>query len=157
MLELAADQLAARKERKNGSDPGCARKKALVLSQAIDRLLTEREAAVNALDANDPDRAVSKQEGLLLKDMRDLADNEFARFYSQAKGGRLTRNLGYILSALSNAESGAGSAYASLYAPYRIRRDSRTRTRNGGVGGITDMISGSLNVAAPFLTWAGGA
>ena len=156
-VELAADGISCYKEHRHGTDLGSAKRKAIGLTKEIDELLIQRSSAVNALDINDPDRPVAEHEGVVLHDMRDLADNEFSRFYAQAKSGRVTRDLGYIISMISNAESGVGSAYASLYAPYQTHLNSRVRTRNGGMGGITDIVSGAINVSAPFLSRAGGA
>ena len=156
-FELAADVLSGYREHRHGTDLASARRNAADLTKEIDELLLQRSSAVKALDWNEPERTIAQREGAVLQDLRDMGDNEFARFYAQAKSARFTRNLGYIISMISNAESGVGSAYASLYAPYQTQLNSRVRTRNGGVGGICDIISGGLNVSAPFLNRAGGA
>jgi hypothetical protein len=156
-IELAADGISVWKEHKNGTDLGTTRRYANSLIAEIDQLLAQREAGVSRMAIDSPDRIFLTKQGDVLQDMRDLGCNEFARFYAEAKGNRITRDLNYTISLLSNLESGAGSFYGSVRAPLLRRVNSRTRTRMGGVAGITDIVSGSLNIAAPLISRGGGA
>lgn len=156
-IELAADGISVWKEHKTGTDLGTTRRYADSLVAEIDELLGRREAAVSQIATDSPAKLILVNQGKVLRDMRDMACNEFARFYSEAKANRVTRDLNYAISWLSNFESGAGSFYGSVRAPQLHRVNSRVRTRMGGAAGITDIISGSLNIVAPLVSRGGGA
>ncbi len=134
-----------------GVDLGTMRKYADKLQGELDGLLSKREAAVKERLTTPNEKALMEAEGTVLRDVRNLAVNEFVRYYSGAKGNKAAAYVGYLWAAASNANAGAGGITANV-AGNMHHGTKRYRTRLAGVGGICDIVSGSMNFATPVVT-----
>ncbi|MBX9685470.1 MAG: hypothetical protein K2X27_02135 [Candidatus Obscuribacterales bacterium] len=151
VVEFCNDTITDIKDRRQGVSLSIMRKRANVLAKEIDELLEKRHAV--ALAERDSYSVFAKEESVL-RDLRDLAANEFAIYYSDARGNRFSRRLGYLISFTSNFASGAGTL-VGIEAAHLHGLKSVRRNHMGGVGGITDIVTGSINVLAPFAIKGG--
>lgn len=152
VFEFCNDTVTDIKDKRQGVSLSIMRKRANELQQEIDGLLEKRKEALAELNNDGHDLFHAEQS--LFADMRDAATNEFAMYYSDAKANRFSRRLGYVVSLTSNITSGAGTI-VGIESAHLHGLKSRRRTHMGAVGGITDIITGSINVAAPFIIKGG--
>jgi len=156
IFESCSDACADIKERGHGVSLSMMHDRALVLQHDIDELSSTRRSLILSRNFPTEKKAILDQEGNVLTDLRNAETNEFASCFAQAKGNRTSRNLGYTISIASNIGSGAGTLVGieanHLHGLSKVRRNHM-----GGVGGICDIVSGSLNVLAPIATRGGAA
>jgi hypothetical protein len=123
----------------------------LELHRQITVLLAQRQTALDSL-TNQSDRQLYETEGALLRDLNIAAREDFSAYYDESKGQQAKRFAQLFLVAVSNLVSGAGSLYSGVIVPHEYQFNAAKRTRYGGAGGITDIATGSLNIATPILT-----
>lgn len=155
-FESGADLLSGCLEKRRGVDLSAMRSCANRLQREIDELIDRREALLASSDVTGRAKDVLKREAVLLTDLRNADVNEFAYYYSQARGNRLARQANYLITFASNFTSAAGT----LVGIESIRMQGlsgRRRAHMGAVGGICDIVSGSINIAAPAATRCVGA
>jgi len=150
LLETAVLAYKDKKDKRQGVNLPVMRRYADDLQNEIDGLITKREALVNVLPAGSSEQLLYISEGQVVKDVRNLAVNEFARYYAETKGSRAFFYSSYLWAAASNAVAGAGGIVGN-YAALSHRGTARSRTRLGGTGGIADIISGGMNQSVPLV------
>lgn len=150
LLESAVLALKDYRDRRKGIDFQVMHKYADELQNEIDALLAQRESLVSKLESDSQRRRVYEAEGRVLRDVRDLAVNEFVRFYADVKGARAFFHTSYLWAAASNFIAGSGGV-VGIHANLTTHHSTRYRTRLGGYGGIADIISGSMNQAVPLV------
>ena len=138
------------KDKRQGVSLPTMRRYADGVQDDVDALLAKREALVSELPAGSNERRLYESEGKVLKDIRDLGVNEFVRYYSDSKSATAFFATSYFWAAASNFIAGAGGI-TGYQASLTRRGTARQRTRRGGVGGITDIISGSMNTATALV------
>lgn len=150
LLETAVLAYKDNKDKRQGINLPAMRRYADDLQNEIDTLIAKREALVNNAPAGSLERQLFDAEGLVINDVRNLAVNEFTRYYTETKGSRAFFYTSYLWAATSNAVAGAGGIVGN-HAALTRSGTARSRTRLGGTGGIADIISGSMNQATPLV------
>lgn len=138
------------KDKRQGVSLPTMRKYADGVQNDVDALLAKREVLVAELPAGSNERKLYESEGKVLRDIRELGVNEFVRYYSDSKSATAFFATSYFWAAASNFIAGAGGI-VGYQASLTRRGTARQRTRRGGVGGIADIISGSMNQATPLV------
>ena len=156
VFEFANDGYVGLKERHHGVSLAIMHDRALALQHDIDELVARRNSLISANNPEPENKATLDQEGIVLKDLSSASANEFATYYAQAKGNKVSRRLGYAITIVSNVTSGAGTL-VGIEANHMHGLNKVRRNHMGGVGGICDIISGSMNIAAPMVTRGGAA
>jgi hypothetical protein len=151
LAEISAMAGRHYREFKRGVDPNTMRKYADGLQNSIDDLLKQRDAEIAVGGTAGPQRAALDKEGEVLHDVRNLAVNEFARFYAQTKGINAATYTGYLIAGLNNALIASG-AIAGNHFGLTVRGTARHRTRGTGGAGVCESIAGSLNMTVPVTT-----
>ncbi|MBX9570697.1 MAG: hypothetical protein K2X77_17525 [Candidatus Obscuribacterales bacterium] len=148
LLEASKDAIDARKDRLARVDPKSAAKDVEVLNGEIVQLMKER----SALAAKLPEtmHLQYQAEETFLADMQDAVLTEFRALYVDVKGKKARRKMQLFLTGTSNLVSGGGSLYSGIIVPHKYKSNPIKRVRYGGVGGITDIATGSLNILTPF-------
>lgn len=156
VFEFCNDTVSDIKEKKQGISLNMMHERAHALKCDIDSLLSERKAIVETLEMDVAEKQAFVQESKLLSTLGDTAANEFALYYASARGNRTARRIGYLITITSNVCSGAGTI-TGIRANHIRGISSGRRTHMGGVGGICNIVSGSVNLMAPVLTRTGSA
>lgn len=147
LCEAMLDAIKDCKQRKNGLDAASTQKKALELCTLIDTKLSERDALAGRLrgSLSAEDLRMITQEGLLLRDLRNLSLGEYAQFHVRAKKRIAARNASY-LNGLSAASTGGylGSLCGLIAVCAR-------KPRIAGPAGIGFTISGFNIATAPIV------
>jgi hypothetical protein len=154
-IEISA--LAARQyhQFRTGVDPETMRKYADGLQNSIDDLLHKREAAIAASGVAGPEKQALDSETLVLRDVRNLSVNEFARYYAGAKGNAVGQYAGYLIAGANNGLIASGAITGNHYGLEKTKHGTaRERTRGGGAAGVCDTIAGAVNMSVPFTTRA---
>lgn len=151
ILELGNDSVGAYRDHKTGLNLRSIGKQANEIQQEISALFKQRALAVAALGEADG-KALYELEEKILADVHEAALEELGAFYSEAQGKRARRITQLSIIFASNFVSGSGSLYSGVIVPHQFKSDPVRRTRYGGVGGITDMVSGSVNVMMPLAS-----
>ncbi len=159
LTETALDFLHDRAVRNEGFDINTTQKRVLEIKKNIDKLLAERDALLTQVpakqgdsDSNDlsnsnlKDREVETAEGVILKDIRSLALNEYAKFFVRANRFFAVRDANSLLSASAASSGGFGGSLMGIIS------SARRRQRTVGIGGIGFPISGGIIVLTPILT-----
>jgi hypothetical protein len=156
VFEFCSDSYVDIKGARHGVSLPIMHDRALALREEIDELLNQRQAIIASAEFGSQDMAALEHEGVVFKDLRDAGANEFALYFAQAKGNRTARRLGYLIAVTSNVASGAGTLVGiesnHLHGLSKVRR-----THMGGVGGICDIVTGSMNMMAPVAIRGGAA
>lgn len=146
LLEATLDTIRDYRTRKRGFDAKATKKRALDLKEEIDRLIDERDRVMAGTgELSEQEREVARQEGKVLKDVRDLALNEYCQFYARAVGRRWSRDASYLNGLAAAGTGGYIGALGGLIA-VAARRPSVA-----GPAGIGFILSGSHIVAAPIV------
>ncbi|HEY9869332.1 MAG TPA: hypothetical protein V6D08_09215 [Candidatus Obscuribacterales bacterium] len=146
LLEATIDTIKDYRIRKRGFDAKTTKKRALALKDEIDRLMSERDrVTAGSAELSEQERAVARQEGKVLADVRDLALNEYCQFYARAVGRRWSRDASYLNGLAAAGTGGYIGALGGLIA-VAARRPSVA-----GPAGIGFILSGSHIVAAPVV------
>jgi hypothetical protein len=146
LVEATLDTIKDYRVRKKGFDAKTTKKRALVLKDELDRLISERDnLTASSSELSDTEREFARQEGKVLKDVRDLALNEYCQFYARAVGRRLSRDTSYLNGLAAAGTGGYIGALGGLIA-VAARRPSVA-----GPAGIGFILSGSHIVAAPIV------
>jgi hypothetical protein len=116
----------------------------------VDALLARREALVAALPPGSNERKLYESEGQVLRDVRDLAVNEFVRYYADSKSATAFFRTGYFWAAASNALALSGGV-VGYQASLTRRGTAHQRTTRGGYGGVADIIAGGMNQITPLV------
>ncbi|MBA3858188.1 MAG: hypothetical protein C0507_14885 [Cyanobacteria bacterium PR.3.49] len=148
LFEVSKDTVDASKDRIAKNDPKSVVKYAELLIKEVTLLRKERSYLIAQMP--ETERLHFDDEETFLIDMQDAVLTEFRALYEDVKGKRARRHTQLFLTASSNLVSGAGSLYSGVIVPHKYKNDPITRTRYGGVGGITDITTGSVNILTPF-------
>lgn len=148
LFEVSKDAVDARRDRITKSDPKSVVKNAEMLIKEVTQLRKDRSALIAQLPETELPHF--QDEETFLIDMQDAVLTEFRALYADVKGKRARRHTQLFLTASSNLVSGAGSLYSGVIVPHKYKTDPIKRTRYGGVGGITDITTGSVNILTPF-------
>lgn len=143
LLEAALDLINDHKQHTKGLDAKATKKRAIELRDAIDQKLTERDSVLASL--SEQDRAIATAEGLVLKDIRNMALAEYAQFHVRSAKRKAARNFSY-LNGFSAATTGGylGSLCGLLAVAER-------NPRLAGPAGIGFTISGANIATGPLL------
>jgi hypothetical protein len=152
LVEVSKDAIDARKERLARVDPKSIASDAELLYKELLELMKERSALVFRLP--ETMRSHYQSEETFLSDMQDAVLTEFRALYADVKGKNARRKTQLFLTGSSNLVSGAGSLYSGVIVPHKYKSNPIKRTRYGGVGGITDITTGSVNILTPFAVTA---
>ncbi len=128
---------------KHGFNLKVIRQRVIQLRNELDGLFAERDALARQVPLSS-----YAAEGAVLREVKDVALSQFARYYGEFKGQRVRQQLNYVLTATSNALSGTGS-YVGIVAT------RKKKAKLGGTGGITDIVSGSMNISVPLVVRIG--
>lgn len=153
LVEFSLDAVGARKDRKRKLDRACIMRQAEKLNAEIRNLLKERAAAISS-GSREKLSDLYDDEGRLLADLHEAVIDELAAFQAEARGKKARRLAQLTLTGASNFASGAGSLYSGIIVPHNFKHAPLERIRRGGVSGITDIITGSTNIATPLLATA---
>ena len=151
VYEFGNDCIVDWKERRNGSSLKIVHARAIQLKGEIEELINERNSLLESANYDGEKRRVLTKESEILSCLADSAASEFALYYARAKGNRTARRFGYLITITSNVASGAGTL-VGIEANHLHGLSAVRRVHMGGVGGICDIITGSLNIASPVLT-----
>lgn len=146
LFEYGADTYTGIKDKRQCIDLSTMRQRALCLKQEIDDLLDKRNSMTHI--ARNP---AFDEEGTVLADLRNAELREFASYYAQAKGNKVARKMGYLITIVSNVSSGAGTL-AGIEANHLHGLSKVRRNHMGGAGGICDIATGSINILSPIAT-----
>lgn len=149
LVEFGIDACDHYKLRKKRVDARSNAEAVIQLYRQIINLLGQRQVAVNGLDASQ--RKIYETEERVLKDLLVAGLEDFAAYYDESKGAQAKRFTRLLLVGTSNLVSGGGSLYSGVIVPHRYKDDPVKRTRYGGVGGITDISTGSTNILTPAV------
>ena len=150
LAELGIDVLDSYKTRKKRLDTRSKAKEVLRLQREIVGLLSERrQMTVDLADATQ--RKLYEIEERVLSDLLVAALEDFAFYYDEAKGTQAKRLTQLLLVGSSNLVSGGGSLYSGVIVPHQYKNAPLKRVRRGGVGGITDISTGSANILTPVV------
>ncbi len=143
LLEAALDLINDHKQHERRLDAKSTKKRAIELRDAIDKKLADRDLVLANL--SEQDRAIATAEGLVLKDIRNLALAEYAQFHVRSARRKASRNISY-LNGFSAATTGGylGSLLGLLAVADR-------HPRLAGPAGIGFTISGANIVTGPIL------
>lgn len=150
LLEVGNDSIGVYKDHKAKLNLRSISVQADEIQQEIVGLVKLRADALAKLE--DPElKRLYKLEEKILADVHEAALEELGAFYSEAQGKRTRRIAQLSIIFTSNFVSGAGSLYSGVIVPHQFKSDPVRRTRYGGVGGITDMATGSANIMMPLI------
>lgn len=146
LFEAALDLINDHKQRGRGLDAKSTKKRVIELRDAIDQKLAERDSALASL--SEQDRAIAVAEGLVLKDIRNMALAEYAQFHVRSSKRKAGRNFAYF-NGFSAATTGGylGSLCGLLAVAER-------NPRLAGPAGIGFTISGANIATGPILARA---
>lgn len=145
VTEALLDILNDHKKRKQSLDAKSILKKAKSLCKEIDLKLTEREALVSKLGSlSEADRTALISEGLVLKDLRSLALQEYSQFHVRSKRRIASRNASYINGFLAATTGGFGALTGVLAV-------TEKNPRLVGPGGIGFVVSGMNITTGPVV------
>ena len=116
----------------------------------IDSLLVQRAAVLAVANVSPDERQLYESEGVLLKDVRNLSLNEFARFYCDAKANKAAMFVAYFMAGTINALAASGGITGNAAAALK-HHTAHYKIRLGGYGGIADSIAGSMNQSVPLV------
>jgi hypothetical protein len=155
-FEFCNDSFTDLWQRKHGVSLSTMHDRALVLQHEISELIDRRQSLLSSGNFKSETKTTLDKESLVFNDLYNAEANEFAFYFSQAKGNTTLRRIGYLISVTSNVTSGAGTLTGieanHLHGLKKVRKNHM-----GGVGGICDIVSGSMNVLAPIATRSGAA
>jgi hypothetical protein len=146
LVEALLDAINDRKQRKRGLDAKTTQKRTIELCSAIDNTLAERDKLALTMNSlPEQDRQLIAAEGLILKDLRNMALAEYVQFHIRAKRRLGSRNISY-LNQLSAATTGGymGSLCGLLAVADR-------NPKLAGPAGIGFIISGANIVTGPII------
>jgi hypothetical protein len=153
-FELGSNFWQARRNKKLGLDPRSARQSALTRFRHLEEVLEKREAFVEA-HKNHPayDRAAA--EGAILQDLRKAEIDEFAHYYSNARGSAVSANTFYVLNAITNAlgATAGGVAFRSVNQPKFSADADILFTLAGSFGAISPWLSARAAAFAARQAW----
>lgn len=151
LVELGQDSIGAYRDRQNKLNLRSISKQANEIQQEVATLAKQRAESLAQIEAADTKHLYELEEKVLA-DVHEAALEDLGEFYSEAQGKRVRRATQLSIIFGSNLLSAAGSMYSGVIAPHQFRNDPVRRTRYGGVGGITDIASGSVNVSMPLVS-----
>lgn len=150
LAELGIDALDRYKARKKSLDTRSKAKEVVQLQHEIVRLLVERrQLAMDLEDATE--RKLYEIEEHVLSDLLVAGLEDFAFYYDETKGTQAKRFTQLLLVGSSNLVSGGGSLYSGVIVSHQYKNAPLKRVRRGGVGGITDIATGSTNILTPVV------
>ncbi len=151
VLEVGKDTFDSLLDRRLKLNLTSVAKEAERLQHEIALLSARRSVAVGNI--GDPAmKKLHQYEQAVLDDVHEAVLDELAAFYAETQGNRASRVVQLTSTGVSNTVSGLGSLYSGIIVPRVYRDDPVKRVRYGGVGGITDVSTGSLNAVTPLLT-----
>jgi len=150
LLEAILDKLQDRRLRKSGLDRKSALKCFLQLRADNDRLLAERSQLIKNASLSAIQRQVLEADGVVLKDIRDLASRQFAEYYIQTRHSLAARDAGSLLAIVGAGTSGYLGSISTLLAV------TERNPKLTGVGGIGYATAGSIVMMTPILTRLAG-
>jgi hypothetical protein len=131
--------------KQRGFDPKTTRAKATQIQHEIDRLLAERASLVDSGSSTPQERELELAEGKVLKDMRDLALNEYIDYYTRAKRIRTYENMFYLTD-IAERTTGFASLLMGLIS---LQKGMGARNRLASLG-VLQIVSAILAPAAPI-------
>ncbi|CAN5637171.1 hypothetical protein BH10CYA1_BH10CYA1_13230 [soil metagenome] len=142
LTEATLDIINDHKIKRKGFDVKTTHKRVLAIKGDLDKLLSERDAQIQELPAQD--LQLARAEGAVLKDVRDLSLNEYSQFFVRANKFFAARDTNTLM-AITAASTGGfqGSLLGIISA-------SKKEPRLVGPGGIGFIISGATIVATPL-------
>lgn len=151
LFEAVLDRVAEKRHAKQKLDLKSAIKTFLRLQTRLDALLDKRNTlARECAFLTAGQKEILEVDGLVLKDMRDLAVAEFRYSFCDIAGLRSARDMATMTTLFGSATAGyGGSLQALLSVDERIPEEA-------GVAGIGFMTSGSSVIIAPLLVRRGG-
>lgn len=150
VLEVGKDTVDSMIDKRLKLNLGSVEKEAERLQQEISLLSSRRLIAVASIE-DQAQKKLHQFEQAVLDDVHEAVLDELAAFYAETKGNRASRIVQLTSTGISNTVSGLGSLYSGIIVPRVYRDDPVKSVRYGGVGGITDVTTGSLNAATPLL------
>ena len=151
LLEVGQDCIGSYRDHKNKLNLRSISEEANAIQQEITALVKQRTDAFSYVENAEMKRLYELEEKVLA-DVQEAALEELGAFYSEAQGKRTRRITQLSIIFSSNFVSGAGSLYSGVIVPHQFKSDPVRRVRYGGVGGITDIVSGSVNVMMPLAS-----
>jgi hypothetical protein len=146
LTEATLDRINDHKVKKKGFDIKTTHRRALEIKAELDSLLTERDALVaksQELDA--AEQCLVQAEGLVLKDVRDLALSEYMQFYVRANKFFGSREANALMAVTAASTGGFQGSLLGMVSA--AKRDPRLV----GPGGLGFLISGATIVATPVV------
>lgn len=150
IVEFSKDAVDAHSDRRHHLNLASIVRQAQEIESEIHSLQEQRSVAASQI-SNESLRKLYQSEDLVLNDVHEAGLDELAAFYADAKAKKTRRIVQLALTGTSNLVSGAGSLYSGVIVPHRYKSDPIKRVRYGGVGGITDIATGSTNVMTPLI------
>ncbi|MBX3074754.1 hypothetical protein KF913_12565 [Candidatus Obscuribacterales bacterium] len=150
LLEVGNDSIGVYKDHKAKLNLRGIGNQADEIQQEVISLVKQRAEALAKIQQPDLKRLYQLEEKVLA-DVHEAALEELGAFYSEAQGKRARRITQLSIIFTSNFVSGGGSLYSGIIVPHQFKNDPVRRTRYGGVGGITDIATGSANIMMPLL------
>jgi len=151
LYESALDRLAERRHGKKGLDLKTALKDFFTLQTNLDALLEKRKAMIATCTTLTPSqREILEVDGLVLKDLRDLAAAEFRYSYCDIARLRTARDIASAATIFGAATAEFSGSMQSLLS-VADRNPKQT-----GVAGIGFATSGASVIASPMLIDWGG-
>jgi hypothetical protein len=148
-LELGNDFLDALKHKRDGYDPGTAKKYVLAKLAEIDKLLTERENIV-AANKEQPGYERAELEGQILNQLRNAFIEEFSAFNIDVRSYAAFRNCFYLFNIATNAlaATAAGVGYRATKQPKLNGPTNILFIVTGAVAASSSLIS---NAASKYV------
>lgn len=146
LIEFGRDRLDGRADKKAGHDAKSTLERVAARDAEVQQLLAQSSAI-----KEDPLASAYSSESKLLRDLHFAVMEDFTGYYDERRGKSSKRFTQLLLTFSSNMVSAGGSLYSGIIVPHRFTRNAVKRTRHGGAGGITDIITGSTNVLTPAV------
>lgn len=144
LTESTLDIINDHKVKKNGFDIKTTHKKVLAIKSELDKLIAERDQLLaNTSDLNASELELSKAEGVVLKDVRDLSLSEYSQFYVRANKFFANRTTNALMSMTAATTGGFEGSLLGIISA------AKKEPRLVGPGGIGFLISGATIVATP--------
>ncbi|HEY9684794.1 MAG TPA: hypothetical protein V6C86_24665 [Oculatellaceae cyanobacterium] len=150
LVEFGIDAFDQYKARKQRLDARSEAQRVIQLHREIVDLLGQRQVTTRNLE-DASERKVYEVEEHILKDLLVAGLEDFAAYYDESKGRQAKRFARLLLVGTSNIVSGGGSLYSGVILPHQYKDNPVKRVSYGGVGGITDIATGSGNILTPAV------